>query len=56
MGGAVTLEQNTSGQQMKELLAALKLQERTKLIFTMPNADTEGRVLFKMIEEFVQKL
>jgi len=51
----VTLEQNTSGQQMKELLAALKLQERTKLIFTMPNADTESRVLFGMIEEFVKE-
>lgn len=51
----VTLEQNTSGQQMKELLAALKHQERTQLIFTMPNADTEGRVLFGMIEEFVKQ-
>ena len=51
----VTLEQNTSAQQMKELLTALKQQERTQLIFTMPNADTEGRVLFKMIEEFVQQ-
>ena len=29
--------------------------ERTKLIFTMPNADTEGRELFKMIEEFVKQ-
>ena len=47
----VTLEQNSSVQQMKELLA-LKQQEVTKLIFTMPAADTEGRVLFKMIEEF----
>ena len=51
----VTLEQNTSAQQMRELLAALKQQERTQLIFTMPNADTEGRVLFQMIEEFVQQ-
>ena len=51
----VTLEQNTSAQQMRELLVALKQQERTQLIFTMPNADTEGRVLFKMIEEFVQQ-
>ena len=52
---SVTLEQNSLVQQMKELLAALKQQERTQLIFTMPNADTEGRVLFKMIEEFVQQ-
>ena len=51
----VTLEQNTSGQQMKELLAALKQLEMTHLIFTMPNADTDSRVLFGMIEEFVQQ-
>ncbi len=51
----VTLEQNTSAQQMRELLAALKQQEKTQLIFTMPNADTEGRALFTIIEEFVQK-
>ena len=51
----VTLEQNSSLKQMKELLTALKLQERTKLILTMPNADTEGRVLFGMIEEFVRQ-
>ena len=51
----VTLEQNSLVQQMNELLTALKLQERTKLIFTMPNADTEGRVLFGMIEEFVRQ-
>ena len=51
----VTLEQNTSAQQIRELLAALKQQERTQLIFTMPNADTGGRVLFKIIEEFVQQ-
>ena len=51
----VTLEQNTSAQQMEELLLALKQLEQNKLIFTMPNADNKGRVLFKMIEEFVQE-
>ena len=51
----VTLEQNTSAQQMKEILPALEQQERTQLIFTMPNADSEGRVIFKKIEEFVQQ-
>ena len=50
----VTLEKNTSANQMSELLAALKQLKRTHLIFTMPNADTDGRVLFKMIEKFVQ--
>ncbi|WP_417464346.1 UDP-N-acetylglucosamine 2-epimerase [Kordiimonas sp.] len=38
--------------QMTELLAALEAAD-AHLIFTMPNADTEGRVLFSMIEDFV---
>ena len=48
----VTLEQNTSAQQMDELLKALAELKDTGLIFTMPNADTEGRVLFRQIEAF----
>ena len=48
----VTLEHNTSAAQMEELLAALAELEDTGLIFTMPNADTEGRVLFKQIDAF----
>jgi hypothetical protein len=48
----VTLEHNTSAQQMGELLAALDELEDTHLIFTMPNADTDGRVLIRMVEEF----
>ncbi len=42
----VTLDNQTSAQQMAELLAALDTWEDTHLIFTMPNADTDGRVLF----------
>lgn len=48
----VTLEHNTSAAQMDELLAALAELDDTGLIFTMPNADTEGRVLFGQIEDF----
>ena len=48
----VTLEQNTSAQQVDELLAALAELKDTGLILTMPNADTEGRVLFRQIETF----
>ena len=48
----VTLEKNTSAYQMGELLAALDELEDTHLIFTMPNADTDGRVLIQMIHEF----
>jgi GDP/UDP-N,N'-diacetylbacillosamine 2-epimerase (hydrolysing) len=49
----VTLENATSRQQMKEILAALEKLADTHLIFTMPNADSDGRVLFDMIESFV---
>lgn len=49
----VTLETETSRQQMSELLMALEALEDTHLIFTMPNADTDGRGLFSMIERFV---
>jgi GDP/UDP-N,N'-diacetylbacillosamine 2-epimerase (hydrolysing) len=48
----VTLEHNTSAGQMRELLAALAELDDTGLIFTMPNADTEGRVLFQQIKDF----
>lgn len=51
----VTLEQSTSADQMRELIKALSSQEDTSLIFTMPNADTDGRVIFDLIDEFVQK-
>jgi GDP/UDP-N,N'-diacetylbacillosamine 2-epimerase (hydrolysing) len=49
----VTLETSTATYQMAELLAALSALEDTKLIFTMPNADTDGRALIKMIEQYV---
>jgi len=48
----VTLEHNSSAAQMDELLAALAKLEDTGLIFTMPNADTEGRAMFRRIEKF----
>ena len=51
----VTLEHGTSVGQMDELLSALEKLDDTLLIITMPNSDTDGRVLFKMIEEFVVK-
>jgi GDP/UDP-N,N'-diacetylbacillosamine 2-epimerase (hydrolysing) len=50
----VTLENQSSGQQMSELLTALdQLGEDTHLIFTMPNADNGGRELIEMVENFV---
>ena len=49
----VTLEIATAEAQMTELLAALVALEDTQLIFTMPNADTDGRKLIAMVNEFV---
>ena len=49
----VTLEAGTAVSQMEELLAALGQLGDTQLIFTLPNADTDGRVLIKMVEQFV---
>ena len=51
----VTLETSTATDQMTELLTALSELEDTKLIFTMPNSDTDGRALIKMVEQFVEK-
>ncbi|MDB9863465.1 UDP-N-acetylglucosamine 2-epimerase [Litorivicinus sp.] len=48
----VTLEHNTSARQMRNLLAVLDELDDTGLIFTMPNADTEGRVLFELVTSF----
>jgi GDP/UDP-N,N'-diacetylbacillosamine 2-epimerase (hydrolysing) len=52
---SVTLENSTSVHQMRELLTALNEQEDTKLIFTMPNSDTDGRILSQMINKFVTR-
>ena len=51
----VTLEIETVSEQMDELLRALEKLENVHIVFTMPNADTGGRILFKMIEDFVSK-
>jgi len=48
-----TLEPESAARQMEELLAALRLLTDTTLLFTMPNADTEGRRLMGIIEAFV---
>ena len=48
-----TLESATAEHQMRELLGALTALQDTKLIFTLPNADTDGRVLMRLVDEFV---
>jgi GDP/UDP-N,N'-diacetylbacillosamine 2-epimerase (hydrolysing) len=50
----LTLEDGTSERQMRELLAALDRLSDTRLIFTMPNADTGGRAISGLIREFVR--
>jgi len=49
----VTLEPDTTPIQMGELLRALDSFRDIHLILTMPNADTGGRELITMIEQFV---
>ena len=49
----VTLEKSTAEKQMEELLASLAELKDTQLIFTLPNADTDGRALIKMVQNFV---
>ena len=50
----VTLESQSSAQQMAQLLAALgQLDSDTHLIFTMPNADNGSRELARMVDDFV---
>lgn len=51
----VTLEKNTSRQQFQNLLNAIDSLKDTNFIFTKANADTGGRTINKMIEEYVEK-
>jgi GDP/UDP-N,N'-diacetylbacillosamine 2-epimerase (hydrolysing) len=49
----VTLGGTTAFDQMQALLNALSSLEDTELLFTLPNADTSGRILTDMICQFV---
>lgn len=49
----VTLEGETSEKQFTELLNALDKFENAKIIFTMPNSDTHGRVIIDLINKYV---
>jgi UDP-N-acetylglucosamine 2-epimerase (non-hydrolysing)/GDP/UDP-N,N'-diacetylbacillosamine 2-epimerase (hydrolysing) len=50
---AVTLEYERTEAQVVEMLGALEASG-LPLIFTMPNADTNGRIIIRLIKEFVQ--
>lgn len=50
----VTLEDSTAEHQVLELLSALEqLDDGFRFIFTLPNADTDGRKIILLIEDFV---
>ena len=49
----VTLELNSSQKQFQVLLDVLDELKDINLIFTMPNSDTDGRIIKDMIDDFV---
>lgn len=49
----LTLEHGASQEQMGALLSALEEFPDIHLVFTMPNADTDGRVLLDQVRRFV---
>ncbi len=51
----VTLENTTAKEQFSELLNAIDELEETHIIFTKANSDTDGRIINKMIDEYVSK-
>lgn len=51
----VTLEGNNAEYQISQLIEALEEFEDTLLIFTKANADTEGRIINKVIDDYVEK-
>lgn len=51
----VTLEKNTSEKYIKELLEALDQFSNYKLLFTKPNADSDGRIIIRNIEKYRSK-
>lgn len=51
----VTLEDSTAEEQSRSLLAVLDELTEYSIIFTMPNSDTNGRVIKQEIEKFVEK-
>jgi GDP/UDP-N,N'-diacetylbacillosamine 2-epimerase (hydrolysing) len=51
----VTLDKATAEQQFVELLMAISSFKGAKIIITKPNADHDGRVIIKLIDDFVSK-
>lgn len=51
----VTLENNTEEDLTRNLLQALHSFDDLKIIFTSPNSDTNGRIIIRMINQFVER-
>ncbi len=51
----VTLENDTARQQCDNLLSVLDNYQEYKIIFTLPNSDTGGRVIMESIQNFVSR-
>mgnify|MGYP002606307163 FL=1 len=51
----VTLENATAAEQIRNLLSAFDELLDYKVIFTLPNSDTDGRVIIRLINEYVAK-
>lgn len=49
----VTLEANNSKEQFQEILNSLDKLDKTNIIFTKANSDTNGRIINQMIDEYV---
>ena len=51
----VTLSQRSSAEPFRHLLEALSEFPKLKVVFTKSNADTDGRIINTMIDEYVQE-
>ncbi|MDR0796578.1 MAG: UDP-N-acetylglucosamine 2-epimerase [Tannerella sp.] len=51
----VTMETNTAESQFKELLSAIDQIKYLRIIFTMPNSDTDSRIIMNLIKEYVSQ-
>ena len=51
----VTLEKSTSEIQFQEILDSLSDLKNTKIIFTKANCDNDGRIINRMIDDYVSK-
>lgn len=49
----VTLSDSTALEQCQNLLDALQQYTDCRIIFTMPNSDTDGRIIMKLVHSFV---